>query len=171
MTFVTLDHNNEKNVGALSSTQSGVSCWPFIFRYQQDAQSFPGSTMIKNPPTSAGALGSIPGMGRSPGVGNGTPLQYSCLGDPLVREAWWSMGRKASDTAEHTHISRTGLPWRLRGKEPTCQGRRCRLHPWVGEIPWRKQWQPTAVFLPGKSHGQRSWRAIVPGVTKDSDTS
>ena len=86
MTFVTLDHNNEKNVGALSSTQSGVSCWPFIFRYQQDAQSFPGSAMIKNPPTSAGALGSIPGMGRSPGVGNGTPLQYSYWEIPWTEE-------------------------------------------------------------------------------------
>ena len=34
--------------------------------------------------------------------------------------------------------------------------RRCRLDPWVGKIPWRKKWQPIPVFLPGKSHGQRS---------------
>ena len=95
VTCVTRDHNNEENVGALSSTQSGVSCWPFISRYQQDAQGFPGGAMIKNLPTNAGDegdLGSIPGLGRSPGVGNGMPLQYSCLGDPLVREAWGSMG-------------------------------------------------------------------------------
>ena len=31
-----------------------------------------------------------------------------------------------------------------------------RLDPWVGKIPWRRKWQPTPVFLPGKSHGQRS---------------
>ena len=31
-----------------------------------------------------------------------------------------------------------------------------RFHPWVGKIPWRRQWQPTPVFLPGKFHGQRS---------------
>jgi len=41
-------------------------------------------------------------------------------------------------------------------KEPTCQFRRRRFHPWVRKIPWRRKWQPTPVFLPGKSHGQRS---------------
>ena len=50
---------------------------------------------------------------------------------------------------------------------------------WVGKIPWRRAWQPTPVFLPGESHGQRSlvgyspWghkesvRAVVPGVTQE----
>ena len=45
------------------------------------------------------------------------------------------------------------------GKESTCQFRRhkrCRFDPWVGKIPWRRKWQPTPVFLPGKSQGQRS---------------
>ena len=45
------------------------------------------------------------------------------------------------------------------GKEPTCQcrrQRRCGFNPWVGKIPWRRKWQPTPLFLPGKSHGQRS---------------
>ena len=49
-----------------------------------------------------------------------------------------------------------GLPWWLSGKEPTCQCRRCGFHSQVGKIPWRRKWQPTPVFLPGKSHGQRS---------------
>ena len=44
--------------------------------------------MIKNPPASAGVEGSIPGSGRFPGEGNGNPLQYSCLGNPMVRGAW-----------------------------------------------------------------------------------
>ena len=35
-------------------------------------------------------LGSIPGLGRSPGEGNGNPLQYSCLGNPMDRGAWWA---------------------------------------------------------------------------------
>ena len=47
------------------------------------------------------------------------------------------------------------LRW-FSGKEPTCQCRRPGFHPWVRTIPWRKKWQPTPVFLPGKSHGQRS---------------
>jgi len=44
-------------------------------------------------------------------------------------------------------------------KGPSCQCRSCRrrgFDPWVGKIPWRRKWQPTPVFLPGKSHGQRS---------------
>ena len=45
------------------------------------------------------------------------------------------------------------------GKEPTCQCRRCKrpgFYPWIRKIPWRREWQPIPVFLPGKSHGQRS---------------
>ena len=40
----------------------------------------------------------------------------------------------------------------------------------VKKIPWRRKWQPTLVFLHGKSHGQRSWQATVHGVAKESDT-
>ena len=55
---------------------------------------------VKNPPASAGGVGSIPGPGRSPGEGNGNPLQYCCLGNPMGRGAWWvysSGGCKESD--------------------------------------------------------------------------
>ena len=44
---------------------------------------FPGGSVAQNPPTNVGGVGSIPGQGRSPGEGNGNPLQYSCLGDPM----------------------------------------------------------------------------------------
>ena len=53
---------------------------------------FPGSEVVKNPPPSVGYTrdeGSIPGLRRSPGVWNGNPLQYSCLGNPMDRWAWW----------------------------------------------------------------------------------
>ena len=49
---------------------------------------FPGGSMVKNPPASAGDLGSTPGLGRSPAEGNGNPLQYSCPGNPMDRGAW-----------------------------------------------------------------------------------
>ena len=55
--------------------------------------------MVKNPPANAGDardVGSIPGSGRSPGEGNGSPLQYSCLENSMDRP--W--GRKESDTTE-----------------------------------------------------------------------
>ena len=44
--------------------------------------------VVKNPPANAGDVGYIPGLGRSPGEGNGNLLQYSCLEDPLDRGAW-----------------------------------------------------------------------------------
>ena len=44
--------------------------------------------MVKNPPANAGDTGSILGLGRSPGEGNGNPLQYSCLGNPTDTGAW-----------------------------------------------------------------------------------
>ena len=49
---------------------------------------FPGGSVVKNPPANAEDVGSIPGSGRSPGEGNGNPLQYSCLGNSTDREAW-----------------------------------------------------------------------------------
>ena len=52
-----------------------------------------------------GDTGSIPGSGRSPGVGNGTPLQFSCLGNPMDRGAWRAagLGVAESDAAEYAH--------------------------------------------------------------------
>ena len=44
----------------------------------------------KEPTCNAGDLGSIPGLGRSPGEGNGNPLQYPCLENPMDRETWWA---------------------------------------------------------------------------------
>ena len=52
---------------------------------------FPGGSLVKNPPVNAGDArisGSIPGLGRCPGVGNDNPLQCSCLENPMDREAW-----------------------------------------------------------------------------------
>ena len=51
------------------------------------------------------------------------------------------------------------------GKESACQNRREKRHrfnPWVGKIPWRRKWQPTPAFLPGKFHGQRSLAGYSP---------
>ena len=72
------------------------------------AASFPGGSVVKNLPVmqetacSAGAAVSIPGLGSSPGEGNGNPLQYSCLGNPMDRGALWTtvhgVARGESDT-------------------------------------------------------------------------
>ena len=47
---------------------------------------------------------------------------------------------------------------------------RHRFHPWVRKIPWRRKWQPTPVFLPGKSHGQRSLAGHSPWGRREWDT-
>ena len=65
------------------------------------------------------------------------------------------------------HVARLweGLLRGISSKERTCQCRRCKrwgFDPCVGKIPWRKAWQPTAVFLPGESHGQRGLAGYSP---------
>ena len=64
--------------------------------------------MVKNPLASAGDtrdVGLMPGSGRSPGVGNGNPLQSSCLENSMERGDWWAIlhGATESRTAEHTY--------------------------------------------------------------------
>ena len=49
-----------------------------------------GGSVVKIMPANAGDAGAIPGLGRSPGEGNSNPLQYSCLGNPMDRGAWWA---------------------------------------------------------------------------------
>ena len=63
-----------------------------------------------------------------------------------------------------------GLPRWLSGKESACQHKRHGSHPWVEMIPWRRKWQPTPAFLPGKSHGQRSLVGYSPWDHKELDT-
>ena len=62
-----------------------------------------------------------------------------------------------------------GFPGGTSGKESACRCRRRErlgFSPWVGKIPWRTEWQPTPVFLPGKSMDRGAWWATVHGVTQ-----
>ena len=84
---------------------------------------------------------------------------------------WWARGRHQTWDAtsqialrdctkeEGEEPEYRGFSGGTDGKEPACQQRRhkrCGFNPWVGKMPWRRTWQPTPGFLPGKSHGQRS---------------
>ena len=51
---------------------------------------FSGGSVIKNLPDNVGDMGLIPGSGGAPGEGNGNPLQYSCLENPMDKGAWWA---------------------------------------------------------------------------------
>ena len=76
----------------------------------------------------AGDTGSIPQSGGSPGEGNGNPLQYSCLENPMDGGAWWAAAHGV--TTSQTRLSDFTF-----------------TH-------WRRKWQPTPVFLPGESQGR-----------------
>ena len=85
-------------------------------------------------------------------------LQQSWLKLPLGDSSWTTP--QPEDPASLSHFcSFTCFPGGSSGKKPTCQCKRHKRHgfnPWVQKIPWRRKWQSTSVFLPGKSHGQRS---------------
>ena len=61
----------------------------------------PGGSVVKNPPAKAGDLGSIPGLGRSPGEGNGNPLHYSCLENPKDRGARQAIVHGVAEEVRH----------------------------------------------------------------------
>ena len=67
--------------------------------------SSPGSLVVKNLPTNAEDardVGSISGLGRSPGEGNGNTLQHSCLGNPIDRRVWWATVHGVTKESDRT---------------------------------------------------------------------
>ena len=107
-----------------------------MFRNTYTYIGFSGGLDGKESACNAGDTGSIPGSGRSPGEENGNPLQYSCLENPMGRGVWQAtvlgVAKSWTQLSDHTHTHT-----------------HTHTH-------WRRAWQPTPVFLPGKSHGQES---------------
>ena len=95
---------------------------------------FPGSSVVKNTPDKAGDPSLIPGSGRSPGEGNGNPLQYSCLENPTHRGAWRATVHGAAESGATEQLSRSMLfsmrdfflrfsyPWEFWSQTPRVQG-------------------------------------------------
>ena len=96
----------------------------------------------------------------------------------LMIKLWntiWPLKAEKDQNIEKDLQSRTGnlcIKWGFPvgsvAKNPPA--RRCGFYPWVGKIPWRRAWQPTPVFLPGKSHRQRSLVGYSPWGLKESKT-
>ena len=68
------------------------------WRGGEKKQKFPGGSTVKNPPANAGDIGLILGLGRCTREGNGNPLQYSCLGNPMDRGAWQTAVHRVAKT-------------------------------------------------------------------------
>ena len=86
------------------------------------------------------------------------------MGEPggLPSQGLHRVGHDWSDLAQQQQITLYGRSWCFSGNEFTSQCRRPGFDTWVGKIPWRRKCQPTAIFLPGKSHGQRSLAGYSP---------
>ena len=90
---------------------------------------------------------------------------------PIYELSQASDGHGLRDTYhEYSSAHYLDLPGGSDIKESAWQCRRPGFDAWLGKIPWRREWQPTLVFLPGKSHGQRSLAGYSPGGRKESDT-
>ena len=63
---------------------------------------FQGTLVLKNPPANTRDSSLIPGLGRSLGEGNGNPLLYSCLGNPMDRGAWWATAHRVAKESDTT---------------------------------------------------------------------
>ena len=84
----------------------------------------------------------------------------------------WSLICKHERVHSVDAVPHWGLPGGASSKEPTCQCRKQKrrgFDPWVGKVPWRRAWQPTPVFLPGESHGQRSLAGYSPWGREESE--
>ena len=82
-------------------------------------------------------------------------------------DSWWprGVGRRLGGSGGRGNMYTYGSD----GKESACQCKRPRFNPWARKILWRRKWQPTPVFLPGKSHGQRRLAGYSPGGHKESN--
>ena len=96
-------------------------------------------------------------------------LEYSLLHRAFARIKESGQGCLTGSKHSVSVSNSFWLSWWLIGKESDCQCRRLVFNPWFRKIPWRREWQPTPVFLPGKSHGQRSLAGYSTWGCKESD--
>ena len=155
---------------------------------------FPGFSVEETPSAHAGVMGPTPGWGGSPGEGCGSPLRYSCLENPMDRGACQPTVHGVTKSQTHLVSDKTKpnilvfMSCCCCNKLPQTQwhkmthiyvipvmeirsmngfpGLQSRISTGLGFLCWRRQWHPTLVLLPGKSHGQRSLVGCSPWVAR-----
>ena len=127
-------------------------------KWSPDQKSLPPVTQtIKNVPAMQVSWVQSLGWEDSPGKGSGYPLQYFCLENSMHRGVCWLQSMESQGVRDDWNSdSFIWLPWWLRWQRICLQCWRPGFNPWVGKIPWRREWQSTPVFLPGEFHGQGS---------------
>ena len=102
---------------------------------------FPCSLVGEESACSAGDPGSIPGLGRFPGEGNGNPLQHSCLENPMDRGAWQLQSMGSQELGTTWRLNRHQQVVLVVKNPPVNAGDMCKRHgfsPWVGKNPWMR---------------------------------
>ena len=107
--------------------------------------------------------------------------KFICIWSPQVKKLKlllvWGRNKGIEKEVKHKYLAAfimvhvSLVAQMVKKKKKVClQCRRPGFNPWVGKIPWRRKWQPTPVFLSGKSHGQRSLAGYSPWGHKELDT-
>ena len=138
----------------------------FIIQLRGKKVGFPCGLAGKDSACNVGDLGSIPGLGRSPGEGKGYPLQYSSLENAMDCQTQSQTGRLS------LHFKRRlGLPWwvgRMVKNPPAVW--ETQVRPWIGKIPWRRHGNPLQYSCLENPRGQRSLAGYSPWGQKELDT-
>ena len=143
------------------------------------AYSFPGDSEVKVSAYNVGDLGSIPGSRRSPGEGNGNPLQYSCLENPMDWGAWWATVHRVAKSQWLIGLPRwlvvkncllmqetwETLIWSLGRKYPLEEGMATHSSTLAWRTPWTETLQSTGLKLQstGLHKVRHDWRDLVRG--------
>ena len=142
-------------------------CLHSAVNFSQAWRAWPSVTLRPSssaPPSESGALLPLAQFGVDLGTNYSRKRLNSVIGLFGVRGLPMTVAyRMRSET------TRVCFPGGSDGKKSPLQCRRPRFYPWVGKIPWRKEWLPTPVFLPGEFHGRRCLAAYSPWGHKESD--